>query len=78
MSKNRQKSSRDTALRKRRRDPAYASAMPWNWKLCRECENLVPLSCPKCGGTRFTSRPLEIIKAGLRKHGYPPALHRNS
>jgi hypothetical protein len=76
MSKSRIKSGRQEKLRERRRDPQYASAMPWNWQLCNDCGSLVPRCCPRCGGTSFNNRPREIIRAGLNKHGYPPILHQ--
>lgn len=78
MNKIRKKIPRVITLRERRRDPRYASAMTWNWQVCNDCGKLVSLCCPQCGGVSFNQRPRDVMRAALDKHGYPPALFRNT
>lgn len=55
-------------------DPRNAAARPWDFRLCLDCQTLVPERCPVCYGNRFTKDPGKIIRAGLRQHGPPPGL----
>lgn len=68
--------SRNDSRYQVRIDPRYASARPWDWRLCQDCQTLVPLRCPKCGSARLSGRPGHIIRAGLRQFGPPPALFK--
>lgn len=61
---------------KLRLDPRYASARPWDWRLCLDCQTLVPVRCPKCASDRLSGRPGDIVRAGLRQFGPPPAFFK--
>ena len=57
--------------------PVYASARPWDWKVCRGCRQLVGRDepqCAACGSRRFNVSPLKVFRTGLRLYGIPPGL----
>ena len=64
--------SRREMKNKVRLDPRYASARPWDWRVCNDCQELVPVGCPKCGSDRLSGRPRDIVRVGLRRFGPPP------
>lgn len=58
-------------------DPAYASARPWDWQVCKQCGQLVPREenrCPACGSRRFDVNPLGVFRRGFHLYGAPPSL----
>jgi hypothetical protein len=57
-------------------DPRYASARPWDWQVCRDCQTLVPVRCPKCGSDRLSGRPGDVVHAGLHQFGPPPGFFK--
>jgi hypothetical protein len=57
-------------------DPRYASARPWDWRLCRTCESLIPRRCPRCGSDQLSDQPSHIIRAALAQFGPPPSLFK--
>ena len=57
-------------------DPRYASARPWDWRLCRMCESLIPHRCPRCGSDQLSDKPSHIIRAALAQFGPPPSLFK--
>jgi hypothetical protein len=57
-----------------RRDPRYASARPWEWRVCRACQTLVPVRCPGCDSDKLSDKPRDVIHAALTKFGPPPSL----
>jgi ribosomal protein L40E len=55
-------------------DPRYASARPWDWRVCRTCEALIPQRCPRCGSDKLSDKPKDVIHAALTQFGPPPSL----
>ncbi len=69
---NMSEKSSDESKNKVRLDPRYASARPWDWRVCRDCQALVPVRCPQCGSERLSGRPRDVVRAGLHQFGPPP------
>ena len=59
-----------------RLDPRYASARPWDWRVCRDCQTLVPVQCPRCGSDKLSDKPKDVIHAALAQFGPPPAFFK--
>jgi hypothetical protein len=57
------------------RDPRFAAALIWDWKLCLGCQTLASQRCPRRGGSVFSLSPREILHAGIRTYGCPPPPH---
>lgn len=76
MNRKKSQAQKKSKIKESQRDPNYASARPWDWKLCLDCGALIPRRCQKCGGAYFSERPVDIIEAALAQHGYPPGLHK--
>jgi ribosomal protein L40E len=57
-------------------DPRYASARPWDWRVCRTCEALIPHRCPRCGSDQLSDKPCHIIRTALAQFGPPPSLFK--
>ena len=55
-------------------DPRYASARPWDWRVCLTCEALIPHRCPRCGSDKLSDKPRDVIHAALTQFGPPPSL----
>lgn len=70
------KESESRSKNKARLDPRSASARPWDWRVCRDCQTLVPVRCPKCGSERLSNRPGDIVRVGLLQFGPPPGFFR--
>lgn len=61
---------------RKKEDPIYASARPWDWKICRHCQMLVPRGeahCAACGGRQFNGSPMDVFRIGLSVYGIPPS-----
>ena len=57
-------------------DPRYASARPWDWRLCRTCESLIPHRCPRCGSNKLRDNPSLIVRTARAQFGQPPSLFK--
>jgi hypothetical protein len=78
MPKDHQAKHREPEKKRLARDARYASARPWDWKVCRDCEGLISERCPTCGGNHFSKEPADILRVAIQRFGYPPALHKDT